>query len=254
MNPSDLVFDGALWAGVLIAALAGFVSFASPCVLPLVPGYFGYLGSAVAPVEPSFAPARGTTAQRRRLLLGVLLFIAGFSIVFVTVTVLGGVFGQVFLAYADIATRILGVVVIVMGLAFVGVFRKMQRTVRPRFRSRLGLAGAPLLGLALGIGWTPCIGPTLAAIISVSWNLGDPVRAGLLGVAYSLGLGIPFLLLALGLGWATRSMSFLRRHIRAINIAGGVVLVVLGLLMVSGLWTRLMSSLQGVMANVQLPL
>ena len=141
-----------------------------------------------------------------------------------------------------------------MGLAFVGVFRKMQRTVRPRFRSRLGLAGAPLLGLALGIGWTPCIGPTLAAIISVSWNLGDPVRAGLLGVAYSLGLGIPFLLLALGLGWATRSMSFLRRHIRAINIAGGVVLVVLGLLMVSGLWTRLMSSLQGVMANVQLPL
>ena len=254
MNPSDLVFDGALWAGVLIAALAGFVSFASTCVLPLVPGYFGYLGSAVAPVEPSFAPARGTTAQRRRLLLGVLLFIAGFSIVFVTVTVLGGVFGQVFLAYADIATRILGVVVIVMGLAFVGVFRKMQRTVRPRFRSRLGLAGAPLLGLALGIGWTPCIGPTLAAIISVSWNLGDPVRAGLLGVAYSLGLGIPFLLLALGLGWATRSMSFLRRHIRAINIAGGVVLVVLGLLMVSGLWTRLMSSLQGVMANVQLPL
>ena len=254
MNPSDLVFDGALWAGVLIAALAGFVSFASPCVLPLVPGYFGYLGSAVAPVEPSFAPARGTTAQRRRLLLGVLLFIAGFSIVFVTVTVLGGVFGQVFLAYADIATRILGVVVIVMGLAFVGVFRKMQRTVRPRFRSRLGVAGAPLLGLALGIGWTPCIGPTLAAIISVSWNLGDPVRAGLLGVAYSLGLGIPFLLLALGLGWATRSMSFLRRHIRAINIAGGVVLVVLGLLMVSGLWTRLMSSLQGVMANVQLPL
>lgn len=254
MNPSDLVFDGALWAGVLIAALAGFVSFASPCVLPLVPGYFGYLGSAVAPVEPSIAPASGTTAQRRRLLLGVLLFIAGFSIVFVTVTVLGGVFGQVFLAYADIATRILGVVVIVMGLAFVGVFRKMQRTVRPRFRSRLGLAGAPLLGLALGIGWTPCIGPTLAAIISVSWNLGDPVRAGLLGIAYSLGLGIPFLLLALGLGWATRSMSFLRRHIRAINIAGGIVLVVLGLLMVSGLWTRLMSSLQGVMANVQLPL
>ena len=254
MNPSDLVFDGALWVGVLIAVLDGFVSFASPCVLPLVPGYFGYLGSAVAPVEHRAGAADSSTAQRRRLLLGVLLFITGFSVVFVTVTVLGGVFGQVFLSYADIATRILGVVVIVMGLAFVGVFRKMQRTVRPRFRSRLGLAGAPLLGLALGIGWTPCIGPTLAAIISVSWNLGDPVRAGLLGVAYSLGLGIPFLLLALGLGWATRSMSFLRRHIRTINIAGGTVLVLLGLLMVTGLWTRLMSSLQGVMANVQLPL
>jgi len=254
MNPSDLVFDGALWVGVLIAVLAGFVSFASPCVLPLVPGYFGYLGSAVAPVEHRAGAADSSTAQRRRLLLGVLLFIAGFSVVFVAVTVLGGVFGQVFLSYADLATRILGVVVIVMGLAFVGVFRRMQRTVRPRFRARLGLAGAPLLGLALGIGWTPCIGPTLAAILSVSWNLGDPFRAALLGVAYSLGLGIPFLLLALGLGWATRSMSFLRRHIRTINIAGGTVLVLLGLLMVTGLWTRLMSSLQGVMANVQLPL
>ncbi len=132
--------------------------------------------------------------------------------------------------------------------------RRAQRTIRPRFRARLGLAGAPLLGLALGIGWTPCIGPTLAAILSVSWNLGDPIRAGVLGVSYSLGLGIPFVLLALGLGWAARSMTFLRRHIRGINIAGGVVLVLLGLLMVTGLWTRLMSSLQGVMANVQLPL
>ena len=241
----QIVISGSLLVALPLALLAGLVSFASPCVLPLLPGYLGYVGGL---------SDNSGRADRRRMLLGVLLFIAGFSIVFVTVTVLGGVFGQVFLAYADIATRILGVVVIVMGLAFVGVFRKMQRTVRPRFRSRLGLAGAPLLGLALGIGWTPCIGPTLAAIISVSWNLGDPVRAGLLGVAYSLGLGIPFLLLALGLGWATRSMSFLRRHIRAINIAGGVVLVVCGLLMVSGLWTRLMSSLQGVMANVQLPL
>lgn len=253
MNPSDLVFDGALWAGVLIAILAGFVSFASPCVLPLVPGYFGYLGSAVAPTEHR-ADAADSGVQRRRLLLGVLLFITGFSVVFVTVTILGGVFGQIFLSYADAATRILGVVVIIMGLTFVGVFRKMQRTVRPRHQTRFGLAGAPLLGLALGIGWTPCIGPTLAAIISVSWNIGDPVRAGLLGVAYSLGLGIPFLLLALGLGWATHSMSFLRQHIRTVNIAGGGVLVLLGLLMVSGLWTRLMSSLQGVMANVQLPL
>ncbi|CVN70906.1 Cytochrome c biogenesis protein, transmembrane region [Micrococcus luteus] len=254
MNPSDLVFDGALWVGVLLAVLAGFVSFASPCVLPLVPGYFGYLSSAVASDGSIGTAAEGTVAQRRRLLLGVLLFIAGFSVVFVSVTVLGGVFGRVFISYADIATRILGAVVILMGLAFVGVFRRAQRTIRPRFRARLGLAGAPLLGLALGIGWTPCIGPTLAAILSVSWNLGDPIRAGVLGVSYSLGLGIPFVLLALGLGWAARSMTFLRRHIRGINIAGGVVLVLLGLLMVTGLWTRLMSSLQGVMANVQLPL
>ncbi len=254
MNPTDLVFDGALWVGLLVAVLAGFVSFASPCVLPLVPGYFGYLSSAVTPTGNSGTATADTAVQRRRLLLGVLLFIAGFSFVFVSVTVLGGVFGQVFLSYADIATRILGGVVIIMGLAFVGVFRRAQRTIRPRFRARLGLAGAPLLGLALGIGWTPCIGPTLAAILSVSWNLGDPIRAALLGASYSLGLGIPFVLLALGLGWAARSLTFLRRHIRGINIAGGIMLVLLGVLMVTGLWTRLMSSLQGVMANVQLPL
>ncbi|RGE19063.1 cytochrome c biogenesis CcdA family protein [Leucobacter sp. wl10] len=254
MNPSDLVFDGALWVGVLVAVLAGFVSFASPCVLPLVPGYFGYLGSTVSGAEDGGSPSGSSGVQRRRLLWGVLLFIAGFSVVFVSVTVLGGLIGRVFIAYADLTTRILGAVVILMGLAFVGAFRGMQRTIRPRFRSRLGLAGAPLLGLALGVGWTPCIGPTLAAILSVSWNFGDPARAALLGIAYSLGLGIPFVLLALGLGWASRSMSFLRRHIRSINIAGGVVLVLLGVLMVTGLWTRLMSALQGVMASVQLPL
>lgn len=254
MNPSDLIFDGALWVGVLLALLAGFVSFASPCVLPLVPGYFGYLSAAVAPDGSTGAAAEDTAAQRRRLLLGVLLFIAGFSVVFVSATVLGGAFGHVFVSYADLATRILGAVVIFMGLAFVGVFRRVQRTIRPRFHARLGLAGAPLLGFALGIGWTPCIGPTLAAILSISWNLGDPIRAALLGVSYSLGLGIPFVLLAFGLGWATRSMTFLRRHIRGINIAGGIMLVLLGLLMVTGLWTRLTSSLQGVMANVQLPL
>lgn len=121
-------------------------------------------------------------------------------------------------------------------------------------RGNLGLVGAPLLGLALGLGWVPCIGPTLAAITSLSWNLGDPGRAAVLGLAYSLGLGIPFILLALGLGWATTAVAFLRRHIRAINIAGGILLVLLGVLMLTGVWTTLMISLQGVLANVPLPL
>ena len=123
-----------------------------------------------------------------------------------------------------------------------------------RFRGNLGLLSAPLLGIALGIGWTPCIGPTLAAIMSVSWNLGDPGRAALLGLAYSLGLGIPFFLLALGLGWATRSVTFLRRHIRVVNIIGGSLLIALGVLMVTGIWGALMSVLQGVMLSVTLPL
>lgn len=243
-----IVVDGALWLAILVAALAGLVSFVSPCVLPLVPGYFGYLGSAVG------APEGAAGAGRGRLVVGVGLFIAGFTVVFLAVTILGGVFGMFFLQYSAVLTRILGVFVIVMGLVFIGVFRGAQRTIRLRRRDGLGLIGAPLLGVALGIGWAPCIGPTLAAIMSVSWNLGDPWRAGLLGLAYSLGLGLPFLLLALGLGWATRSVAFVRRHIRAFNIAGGTVLVLLGALMVTGAWGRLMSVLQGVMLNVTLPL
>jgi cytochrome c-type biogenesis protein len=174
--------------------------------------------------------------------------------VFVAVTILGGAFGFLLLQYAGILTRVFGVVIIALGLVFLGFFGIAQRTFRPRAQGRAGLIGAPLLGFALGVGWTPCIGPTLAAIISMSWNLGDPARAGLLGLAYSLGFGIPFLILAAGWGWASRSVAFLRRHIRALNIIGGAMLIALGLLMVTGLWTALMSQLQQVVINVPLPL
>lgn len=250
MNPGAIVFDGALWLAVPIALAAGLVSFLSPCVLPLVPGYLGFIGGTVAPRRgaASASPGRG------RLVGGVLLFIAGFTLVFMTVNVLGGTVGRFFLQYADVITRIMGVVVILMGLVFIGLFGLAQRTMRMQAKSSVGLIGAPLLGIALGIGWTPCIGPTLAAIFSVSYNLGDPGRAALLGLAYSLGLGIPFLLLALGFGWATRSTSFLRKHIRVVNIIGGLFLIVLGLLMVTGVWGSLMSQLQGVMGSVPLPL
>ncbi|PVW02020.1 cytochrome C biogenesis protein [Microbacterium sp. Gd 4-13] len=247
MNLSMIVFDGALWVAVAVALAAGLISFVSPCVLPLVPGYFGYLTTSMTTSE-------GRDRGRGPLLLGVLLFIAGFTTVFMSVTILGGVFGLFFLEYSAVITRVLGVVVIAMGLAFLGVFRRAQRTVRPQARRNLGMVSAPLLGLALGVGWTPCIGPTLAAIMSVSWNMGDPSRAAVLGLAYSLGLGIPFLLLALGAGWATRSVSFVKRHIRVINIAGGTVMILLGIAMVTGVWGSLMSVLQGVMLNVTLPI
>lgn len=243
MNPGEIVFDGALWLAAPIALAAGLISFLSPCVLPLVPGYLGFLGGASA-----------TTRRRGRLVAGVLLFILGFTVVFVAMGVLAGTLGRFFLQYGDIITRVLGVVVIVLGLVFVGVFGVAQRTVKPQVRGGLGLLGAPLLGVAMGIGWAPCIGPTYTAILSISLTQADPWRAVVLAVVYSLGLGIPFLLIALGFGWATRSVAFFRRHIRAINIAGGALLIVLGVLMVTGVWTSVMSSLTGVMSSVELPL
>lgn len=253
MNIDAIVGSGALWAAVPVAVLAGLLSFLSPCVLPLVPGYLGFVGGAVSGSEKR-RDGTGEAPTRRQMVLGVLLFIAGFTLVFILMAVVGGAAGVFLLRWGDVITRVLGALIIVMGLVFVGVFGLAQRTVRMNVSGRTGLIGAPLLGIALGIGWSPCLSPTLSAIVALSVNVGDVSRAVWLGVAYSLGLGIPFLLVALGFGWATRSVSFLRRHVRIVNILGGALLIVLGLLMVTGLWKTIMSSIGAVVGSVELPL
>ena len=241
----EIVESGSLLLAVPIAILAGLLSFASPCVLPLVPGYLGYIGG--------FA-GRGEVRDRSRLLLGVALFVLGFTVVFVFLTLGISAIGMMLLPILDVLIRILGVLVIVMGLVFIGQFTFLQRTFKPQWKVATGLGGAPLLGIVFGLGWAPCTGPTLAVVLGLSLGSADVGRGLLLGIAYSLGLGIPFLLVALGLGWVTGSVAWLKRNIRIINIVGGCMLILVGLLMVTGVWQSLIFSFGSVIGGFVTPL
>lgn len=244
MNPGAVVLTGGLWLAIPIAIAAGLLSFLSPCVLPLVPGYLGYVSGVTS----------GRENTRARMLAGVGLFVAGFSVVFLAVSLLIGTVGVFVTQYTDLILRIAGVVVILMGIVFIGQVSFLQRTIKPGWQPRTGLIGAPLLGIVFAVGWTPCVGPTLIAVSSMALDQGNLWRALLIGVAYCIGLGIPFLLVAIGFGWVGSSVRWVKRHIRAVNIAGGVLLILIGVLMVSGLWRGIISAFGAVINGFQNPL
>ena len=221
-----------------IALLAGLITFLSPCVLPLVPGYLGYVS--------------GAAQSKTKIVLGAILFVLGFTLVFVTLGVIAGSAGLVFLANNFWVQLILGAMVVVLGLAMIGQFGFLQRTVKIPYSPKLGLAGAPVLGVIFAVGWTPCIGPTLAAVLTLASTTGDPVRGGILATVYSLGIGIPFVLIAMGMKWAVSSVAFVKRHLRAFNLFGGGLLVLIGLLLMTGLWGRFMNWIQEVNSGFQL--
>lgn len=224
----ETVVSGSLVAAAPLAALAGLVSFASPCVLPLVPGYLSYVTGMTG--------ADLAEQRRGRLLAGVLLFVAGFSAVFVSYGAVFGGLGRWLLEYQDTITRVLGVITIVFGLAFMGLVPGLQRTVKSGRLPAAGLAGAPLLGVLFGLGWTPCIGPTLGAVQGLAITEASAGRGALLSLAYCAGLGLPFVATAIAYRRALGAFGAVKRHYPLVMRIGGGMLVLIGVLLVSGLW------------------
>lgn len=233
---SDLagtVAAGSLLLALPVAVAAGLVSFLSPCVLPLVPGYLSYVTGM------SGDPRRG------RMVAGSALFVLGFSLVFVLGGALFGGAGALLFGNAEAVTRVLGAFTIVLGLAFLGLIPGLQRDVRVHRFPAAGIAGAPLLGVVFGLGWTPCIGPTLSAVLALSLDQASAARGAALAFAYALGLGLPFVLAALAYRRALSTFKAMRRHSRLVTRLGGAMLVLVGVLLVTGLWGQLIAGMQG---------
>ncbi|MCU1686601.1 MAG: hypothetical protein JWQ81_7340 [Amycolatopsis sp.] len=259
VNFTDLAVSGPLLLAALLAVAAGAVSFASPCCLPLVPGYLAYLAGLVGAQPPPVDAAGATTRTigRWRVAGAALLFVLGFTVVFTaaTMAVLG--LSDALLLNEELLQRIGGVVTIAMGLVFLGAFPMMQRGIKLRHKPHDGLWGAPLLGAVYGLGWTPCLGPTLSGVIALAsgTNVGPTTWRGLLLItAYCLGLGLPFIALALGARWAVGATSWVRRHIRRVQQVGGVFLLVIGVALVTGLWGEVIAWLRGPISGFTIPI
>jgi cytochrome c-type biogenesis protein len=250
----------------------------------LVPGYLSYVtgltgteleeARAASAAVPASAPAGGVAGSaaatgaapgasapigarlpvKHRVVLGTLGFILGFSAVFVSYGALFGGLGAELLAHQEVITRVLGVVVIVLGLGFIGLVPSLQREARIHHRPARGIWGAPLLGALFALGWTPCIGPTLAAVQSLAFTEGSAARGALLSVAYCIGLGLPFLVIGLAMERGLEAMAWARRNARAIQVVGGVSMILLGVLMVTGLWGSLTIAMRGWVSGFEVPL
>lgn len=238
MSLSGTVTDGPLLLALPVAALAGLVSFLSPCVLPLVPGYLSYV-TGLTGVD--LAEQDG---KRGRVALGAVLFVLGFSAVFTSEGALFGSLGSELALHRRTVDIVLGLITVLLGLVFAGLLPGMQRDLRFHVLPRAGLLGAPLLGVLFGVGWTPCLGPTLGAVQTLAFTQASAARGAFLTVGYCLGLGVPFVLTALAFRRSLGAFAVVKRHYQAVLRVGGGLLIVIGLLLVSGLWEDLMIQLR----------
>lgn len=230
----EQIMSGFLITALPVAFVAGIISFLSPCVLPLVPGYLSF--------------AAGFSLNRGKVFLGSILFVLGFSTVFVSYGAIFGGLGNQLVAHEDVIAKVLGVLTIFLGFVFLGKF-PFAPTFRPTIKTTGGLVGAPLLGFLFGVGWTPCIGPALAAVQTLAFQESSALRGGLLSLGYCFGLGLPFIASGVFLDRSEKLRKYLVKRGDVISKVGGVFLIVIGLLEVTGLWGQLMNSMRSLMSD-----